>query len=68
MLVGELASRGGRVVLSDDTGRIGLALPDRWLATNGRLSAYCGSDVIGMTDLVLLQDCSLVLPSSSARR
>jgi hypothetical protein len=55
MVVGQLQSSGGHLVLCDDTAAIGLVVPA------GHLSAAAGG--IGLMDVVVLTEWSVVLPS-----
>jgi hypothetical protein len=53
MVVGQLQSRQGHLVLSDDTGEIGLVVPVDYLSA---------ARAIGLMDVVVLTDWSVVLP------
>ena len=53
MVVGQLQSRHGHLVLSDDTGEIGLVVPVDYLSA---------ARAIGLMDVVVITDWSVVLP------
>jgi hypothetical protein len=58
MLMGILQSRGARIVLSDDTGHIGVVV------SHDHLWNCCGTcEPVGMTDVVLLSQWTVVVPS-----